>query len=169
MLWPIDEKPARQLFAEGDDPNASGGGEAKKDPPAPSFVPTDDFKVFQQSVLDGMKSLTESVQALAASRVAGDPNASRPPERVITPEEYESAISRVAAGQTQDGDSKTMSEYVKQLSRQGEARVAQLEAAGANSIDAMSAAMAETTLPHYKRFKKEIDGQMANFPAVVRM
>ncbi len=65
MRFNIDETRARLLFAEGDDPNASGGGGEKKDASAqPTFVPSEDFKIFQQTVLDGMNSMKEALQAL---------------------------------------------------------------------------------------------------------
>jgi len=64
---------------------------------------------------------------------------------------------------------KILAEYPRQLARQAEARVSQLEQTGALSIDAVSSMQAEGTLPHYKRFKKDIDAEMAKFPANVRM
>jgi len=134
---------------------------------APAFVPSEEFKAFQQVITGTLGTLNETIGALkgtidvlAASRNADQQT--RDAEVVITEEQFDAAI--------QTGDAKVIRAYSKQqLDKIRREEIDPLRTQGVEAITALSTEIATAKLKHYPRFKKEIDGHLATLPPASRM
>lgn len=145
-----DEPPA-------DGTGAGGGGGT------PTFVPTEDFKQFQSVVLDQFRELGEGLRAIRASAVASgarvDPVNAEP--EVVSEQQYLEAV--------QAGDVETMTKYKRRQQFETLRAIAPSLNLGLDSLSTIVATSAEATLPHYKRYKKEIDDYVKGMTPEMRM
>jgi hypothetical protein len=163
MLIINRELERKGLFVEGDGGDAGAGGPGggeKKDPPAQSWVPSEEFKQFQATMLQQFETLNSAVQSLArAPSAAPAPVATKPR---ITEEQYEKAV--------QEGDAKTIDGYINQKIDDVRSRdIVPLQASGMDAIAGLTREIVLDKLPHYKRFKGEIDKYVENLPPAAKM
>lgn len=123
-------------------------------PPPPTFVPTDDFKKFQESMAGTLGQIVDRLEGLAAVRAAAPAAA---PEARITEAQYDDAI--------REGNGPVIRAYHQQemeVFRRG--HVEPLSTTGLTAVTELSKVTFLGTKPHYRRFQKEIDARLAQLP-----
>lgn len=129
-------------------------------PPPPSFVPADEFKTFQTSIMD---RLDEMRQGMAAMRTAPQaPMAIAPAADRISEEQFENAVTV--------GDGKVVRAYIRQekddLKRE---HIDPLSAVGLDGLANLTKQVTFKEMPRYEKYKKEIDASLATLPAATRL
>ena len=160
----LDEKRPGRLgkglfVGEADDPTKAGGAGGAA---APTFVPTDDFKLFQTQVLQQFENIGASLKAISASAVARGEQPPKPVEpEVITTEQYAEAV--------REGNVEIIEKYYKRQQFDTIRQLAPSLQLGLDSVGLIVAASAATKLPYYKRFKEEIDRYVGGMTSEMRM
>lgn len=132
--------------------------------PAPQFVPVEEFKRLE-AMLAGqqelLSTLNETVRAVGSmARGAGGAPASAPAD--VTEEQFIRAI--------EDRDVATVKRYNEQQGAKLVAtHVEPLRRLGVDAIGDLTRAGAAAQMPYYTRWKKEIDGLLANLPPAARL
>jgi len=163
----FDHGIGRQLFVEGESDLAQAGGpgggtEEQKSTAPPQFVPAEEFKLFQQTITQSLETLNEGIRAIAANRVAGNAPGPTHAEPDMTEEQYLEAID--------NRDTKTIRRYQEQREAKLRATyIDPLQALGLDSIAGLTKEMTVRRMPHYEKYKKEIDGYIALLPAASKL
>jgi len=142
------------------------GGTPPPEPPAPpAAVTREEFLASQQKSDQTLAQLTETLNALRQQLAAPPPRQEAAPTAEITPEQYAEAI------RTGDGD--TALRYMRQVeertTKTANARIAEIEAAGTESIAGVIEATAIATLPYYKKYEKEVKDLIKTMPPQARI
>ena len=157
----IGERRPFGLFAEGDGGDAAAAGGGGGDAKPPTFVPTEDFKAFQQTITSTLNTMSESLRALTANRQAGNA-AAEAAEARITDEQYETAVTT--------GDPKTIRAYLDQRDRDFKrAYIDPLEQTGLGAVAELTRASALAGKPLYTRFRSEVDQYIDSMPPASRL
>ena len=141
-----------------DGTGAGGGGGA----PTPTFVPTEEFKQFQSQVLGTLSEMSGAMSALAANAKAGNapmPKSTEP--EVVTEEKYAESV--------REGDVETITKYHARKQYETIQQLAPTLQLGLQSVGNIVAEQAAKTLPHYARFRKDIDAYVYGMSPEMRM
>ena len=167
MLDSVDRLPShrhRLTVEPGTTDTGSGAGdegEKKPDAPAtPTFVPTEDFKVFQQQITGTLQGINDALSQLSKTVV---PRAEAAPAERVKDEEIEEALRM---GQGAPVFRRLVKEHVDEL------RITEINPLRDEGLSAIGEVVAQSMggqLPHYKRFKKEIDEYVAKMPPGLRI
>ena len=155
------------LRIDGDDDQTAEGGPGGDTPPAapaPTFVPSDEFKLFQQTVNGTLGSITETLGYLRAAAERG-PSSPAPAVPAGTP------ISAVQfAEAVQNGDAAVIDAYHRQMRDNWESElVTPLRNTGLGAIADLTRDTTVSRLPYYTRFKKDIDAYVNSLPPQMRL
>lgn len=145
-------------------PAESSAPDTPAAPAAPSFVPVDEFKQWQATIMGTMDTLNAGLQAINASLAQRRDDRPAPSGPVISEDDYAKALV--------EGDTKTISAYVRQeKARSAEAletfkrdNIDSLRTQGLTSIANLTAEVSGSKLPYFKRFEKEIRQKVAGLP-----
>lgn len=130
-------------------------------PPSPTYITAEQFMAFQTQQTQTLQSINESLAAMRSEAARRPDAAPAATEHAVTAEEYASAV--------QTGDAGTIERYFDQKQRRYHAaEVAPMQRDGAQILGDMQARLSASTLPHYTRFKKEIDAAYAQMPPQLR-
>lgn len=131
--------------------------------PTPSYVPADEFKVFQATITDTLGTIRESLQALNSSRVHEAPRIDAPVFEDASDEDLDAAL---AEGKGAKVFRKAIDAAVKRVEAKYDARQANLEATAGASLSNMAARMAKPLMKYYDKpyIKKEVDAYIAQLP-----
>lgn len=151
--------------AEGeiDEPNPN---ESPETPPAPQFVPAEEFRSFQQTMQGSMSALTE---ALTGMRQTMDMSASRQRESDV-PRPSDTQVTRAQYVQAiQEGDLATVERWDAQRDTAVAQRISQLESTGMDQFSQLNKRSEVVGLKYYDRFKKDIDAMVDALPPQIKM
>jgi len=148
------------------------GSDAKATPPAADpAVSQTDFKAFASSVLDTLQSMQGGFNALASARHAGqDTPPAEPAIEDVTDDEVAKAV--------EDGDARRVAQLIRKAATAASERstralkksaVEPLQTYGVSAIASLATRAAKADMPHYDRFKKEIDDAIAKLPLEARL
>jgi len=166
MLGSVDRLPTlpHRLIVEPGTTDAGGGGEGEKKPDAaatPTFVPTEDFKTFQQQITgtlqginDALSQLSKTIVPAGKSEVVGDR---------VKDEEIEEALR---TGQGGGVFRRLVKEHVDELRT---TEINPLRDEGLAAIGEVVAGSMAKELLYYTRFKKEIDEYVGKMPPGLRI
>lgn len=156
-LPPDDNPPADNPDTPTDTPPAQ--------PAAPAFVPTEEFKRFENLVTTGMERLTQSMEALLQSQNQPAP---APTIADVTDEEINTAIT---SGENPAKVLRRLNAATEaRLRRDFDARASQIEEVGYGSLAAQASEIANSRMDAKLRvrFKKEIDQYVGTLSPAMR-
>lgn len=135
-------------------------------PPAPQFVPLDEFRAAQSQTSQTLAALNETMAALRDGIAQAQRTQYMPPP----PPQTQRLTRAHFIEAVQTGNEEVIAAYEEQ---QKQALLAEhVHPLRDNGLEAIANLTRNTTvgaLPYYQRFKKEIDGFIQNLPAGMRM
>ena len=138
--------------------------------PTPSFVPTDDFKRYQETSEANYSALQNQYQQLNATILSIAQNINRPAPTVTTHEPNTNDLAEaLRTGEGADKFEAAIEARVGRRMKPVEDKLAQLETQGLGAIANMNRAQATAGMTHYKRFKKEIDSYIDQLPPAAKL
>ena len=138
-----------------------GGGESQSQT-EPSYVKREDFDTLAGLVRGMQDTMAAGFNALAAQRQATGQTQVDESDDDVTDEELEEALNH--------GTGASKFRKMQQASERRIAKqIAALQAEGTGAIANVVKQSATATLPHYKKYQKEIDEAVASMPANQRM
>lgn len=134
--------------------------------PAPSYVPADEFKLFQSTITGTLDTIRESLQALNNSRVQSGNTA--PVVQDATDEEIDTAL---AEGKGAKVFRKMMAAAKAELDAKYDARAREIEDTASGSLAGMALEMAKPKMKYYDKpyVKQEVDNYIKQMPANQRL
>lgn len=168
MLDSVEKFPRspRLLSVESDGTDAGGGGGGEQKPPEipapPTFVPSEDFKVFQTQISGTLQGITDALSQLSKTIVPAGRSDAAPVDRVKD-EEIEEALR---TGQGGGVFRRLVKEHVDELRTTD---IDPLRNEGLAAIGDVVAGSMRKELPYYDRFQKEIDEYVSKMPPNLRI
>ena len=141
------------------------------EPAAPSYVPSDEFKRFQESIENNFAQFQQNFNMLAETmRHPANPTPTAPAAPDFSEEELETAL---AEGKNAKAFLKAIDAKLGGLRGEFSKQVDEIRNVGLTAItdlarDSHEASISEDLKPYVSKYKKEIDAYIANIPPQMR-